>query len=95
MEIESTAEIATEVESKIAAEEQARAERGPTGGYPVCPYCKSDPATFNSIPMKLGAVQYVILYCSNRRCRKIHSASIISVDAPRVMPAPPGAIIRP
>ncbi len=87
--------LAADVEAAIQEEELERAAAGPPGGFPVCPFCKCDPARLSSIPFKQGPVQYMLLYCGQKTCRKIVAAVLISIERPAVVPAAPGRIIKP
>jgi hypothetical protein len=59
---------------------------------PVCPYCEQDPADMRSIPLGMGPLKCLVVYCSNPACRKIFAVQVLGMEQPMVMPS---GLIRP
>lgn len=39
---------------------------------PVCPYCGQDPARISGVTTKMGVGLFIVIFCENDACRKIH-----------------------
>ncbi len=55
--------------------------------YPACPHCGQDPATLASLPIQMGVLQNIVIFCGNPACRKIINVQVMAVEGPRVVPA--------
>jgi len=52
---------------------------------PRCPWCATEPTKLSTIPVKLGLLKVVIIFCGNPECRRILSVQCLGSDEPMIV----------
>jgi hypothetical protein len=47
---------------------------------PICPYCGIDPARIASLPLMMGPMSVVVMYCASPECRKVLAVQVVGVN---------------